>query len=137
MIASQRQVDSAMSSLRAGQCGRAINRAASAIDTLAIRPEPYRVIAICQSLRGHNLLAVQAMQKAVKRDPDNWTYHYELAVLQGGAGKDPRAQLETANRLNPHQPDVEALLASLSRGEAVSWQPDLFSGDTGLNYQSR
>src|SRR2546423_9206717 len=88
VLASQRQIDAATDALRAADCTRAIDRASAAINTLEVRPEPYRVIALCQSQRGNDRFALQAMEKAASRDPNNWSSAYDLAVLRGGAGLD-------------------------------------------------
>lgn len=125
VVASQRQLDDGIDALRAGNCGKAIDRSAAAIASLEIRPEPYEVIAYCQARRGNHRLATQAMDRAVDRDPDNWRYRYGRAVLRGGAGLDPRPDLLTARALNPHQPEVNELLATIEKGTAVAWEPTL------------
>jgi hypothetical protein len=83
------------------------------------------VIALCQARRGNDRFAIQAMTRAAKRDPGNWRYLYDLAVLEGGAGLDPRAELVAARRLNPNQADIKTLLDSLDRGDAVDWELDV------------
>jgi hypothetical protein len=125
VLTSQRQLNAAASAQRAGNCPKAIERATASIGTLSIRPEPYEVLALCQAKNGRAGFAIQAMAKAVKRDPDNWRYHYELAAVRGGAGINPRPELLTARRLNPHNADVNDLLATLPAGTAVNWDLEL------------
>ena len=42
-----------------------------------------------------------AARAAIARDPDNWEYHYALAIVRGVFGKDPRPAAAAALRLNP------------------------------------
>jgi Flp pilus assembly protein TadD len=138
ILVSQHQLDEAQAGLLAGDCSRVIDRAAASISTLEVRPEPYKLLAICQSERGNPRLALQAIEKAAKRDPGNWRYAYDTAILLGGAGLEPRPALLEANRLNPRQPQITELLATLRKGEAVSWNPILDPESTNTQpYQER
>jgi Tfp pilus assembly protein PilF len=125
VFASQRASNDAFDALHAGNCATAIRRASDSVRLLAIRPEPYEVISLCQVRAGRPNLALQAMRRAVHRDPDNWRYHFELAAIQGGLGLDPHTELATARRLNPHNADVNNLLATVKPGEAVDWGLEL------------
>jgi hypothetical protein len=121
VFASQRQLNDSLDALRAGNCTRAVDRATASISTLDIRPEPYQVLALCQAKRGRTGFAIQAMEKAATRDPDNWRYAFTLGVLQGGAGLDPRPELVRASRLNPQRVEIKDLLAAVPKGSAVDW----------------
>jgi hypothetical protein len=125
LFASQRQLDDAQAALRAGKCPAAVDRAQASIKTLSIRPEPYEVLALCQQKAGRTRFGVLAMERAVARDPDNWRYHYELAVLQGGVSINPRPELETAHRLNPQSSEVNTLLADIPKGSGANWEIEL------------
>jgi hypothetical protein len=125
VFASQRQLNDGLDALRAGNCSTAIDRATASISTLDIRPEPYEVLALCQAKRGRSGFAIQAMEKAVERDPNNWRYAFNLAVLQGGAGLDPRPELLRARRLNPQRAEIKDLLATVPKGSAVDWDLSL------------
>src|SRR5204863_1700174 len=125
VLGSERKLEDARAAQRAGNCPRTVDRATASIESLSVRPEPYELIAICQANAGRVGFAIRAIQKAVDHDPDNWRYHYNLAILRGGIGLDPRPELETAHRLNPHDPEVTALLASVPRGTAVNWELEL------------
>ena len=121
VLTSQRQLNDAIDAQRAGNCNEAVDRATASINTLDVRPDPYEVIALCQTKRGRPGFAVQALAKAVKRDPDNWRYHYDLAAVRGGAGLNPRPELLAALRLNPQNQDVKTLLADVPPGTSASW----------------
>lgn len=125
IFVSQRQLNDARDALREGHCARAIDRATASIETISLRPEPYEVLALCQQQRGRTGFAVQAMRKAVDKDPDNWRYHFELGVLLGGARLDARPELVTAHRLNPLEHDTSELLKAVPAGSAVNWELEL------------
>jgi O-antigen ligase len=127
LLASQRQLNDGLDALHAGNCTRAVDRATASIATLDVRPEPYEVIALCQAKRGRTGFAIQAMAKAAKRDPGNWRYAYGLAVLQGGAGIDPRPELVRALHLNPQRAEIRDLLATVPKGTGVAWDLSLLS----------
>jgi hypothetical protein len=125
VLASQRQLNDARDALRAGDCTRAVDRAAASVSTLSTRPEPYEILGLCQAQNGRPGFAAQALGQATKDDPHNWRYHYELGAVQGAAGIDPRSELETAQRLNPHNAELNDLLASIPAGSSASWDLDL------------
>jgi hypothetical protein len=125
LVASQHQLNDARNAARAGNCPQAINRAADAVETLSIRPEPYEVMAICQARRGEVGLAIRAMRKATALDPNYWWYHYQLAILLGAAGQDPRPELLTTRRLNPFNTEAKDLLATVPAGQTAGWGLDL------------
>jgi hypothetical protein len=134
VFASQRQLNDSLDAIRAGNCTTAVDRATASISTLDIRPEPYEVLALCQAKRGRIGFAIQAMEKAAKRDPKNWRYAFSLGVLQGGAGLDPRPELLKAERLNPTRAEIKDLLATVPKGNAVDWDLSLL-GPSGATVQ--
>jgi O-antigen ligase len=83
----------------------------SSISVLGNRPQPYEVLGYCNLERGFPVSAMQAMQKAVQQDPQNWRYRYGLAVAQGEAGLDPRAEARQALALNPRERIARQALA--------------------------
>jgi hypothetical protein len=133
VLASQRRLNDGLDALRAQNCHEAIDKAADSIATLKFRPEAYEVIGLCQAKNGRPGFAAQALEQAVKYDPDNWRYRYELASVQGAAGIDPRPELSTAHRLNPHNPELNDLLASIPPGSSATWDLSLTApgGATG------
>jgi hypothetical protein len=133
VLNSQRQLSAARDALRAGDCTRAVDRAAASVSTLSNRPEPYEILGLCQAKRGRPGLAVPAFRKATKNDPDYWRYHYELATVQGASGIDPRGELQRAHKLDPTNATVNDLIKSIPPGETASWDVDLAApgGATG------
>jgi hypothetical protein len=133
VLASQRSLNDSLDALRAGRCGEAIDRASDSISTLEIRPEPYEVVGLCQIRAALPAFAVQAFKHASDRDPDNWRYRYELATAQGNAGIDPRPELLAAQRLNPHNAELNSLISTIPPGQSAAWDIELIgpSGATG------
>jgi tetratricopeptide (TPR) repeat protein len=120
---SQGKVNAAVQTfIRGGDCARVIDQAQSASSVLALRPEPYRLEGYCQARMGQAHQAIDSMQKAVDRDPDNWQYHYSLAVAQGAAGVDPRPAAREALRLNPFEPTTRKLVRSFSSTDPRVWR---------------
>jgi hypothetical protein len=107
---SQVRLDDALRAFAAGDCRGAIDNALGSLEALRSRAEPFEVLAYCNARLGLDDLGVQAMQQAVRRDPQNWQVHYGLAVVSGAAGRDPRPSARRALELNPQHPlalDVE------------------------------
>jgi hypothetical protein len=133
VLTSQRSLNDSLDALRAGRCDKAIQRASDSISTLEVRPEPYEVLGLCQIRAGRPGFAVEAFQRASDRDPDNWRYRYQLATAQGNAGIDPRPELLAAQRLNPHNPDLNSLISTIPPGSSAAWDIELIGpgGATG------
>lgn len=98
---SQARLNESVAALTSHDCGRAIKRALASISVLSVRPEPFEVLGICDARLGEGTLGIQAMDAAVARDPDSWLVRYELALVRGAAGHDPRAAARAASQLNP------------------------------------
>ena len=98
---SQARIQQSISDFRAGDCSGALNSALDANAALSVRPEPFLVIGFCDVRIGQPKLGIQAMQAAISRDPDNWTYRYGLALTKAAAGQDPRPDVRLAHEMNP------------------------------------
>jgi O-antigen ligase len=101
IMVSQARLDDGIDAFRRDDCTDAIAAARSSRSALGMRPQPYQLMGYCEARNGHERRAVSDMQKALDRDPDNWEYHYGLALAQATAGIDPRSEARTALRLNP------------------------------------
>jgi len=97
----------------AGDCARTIDRALASRDALGVRPEPYVLLGFCDVRLGQPQLAVRALERAVRLDPNNWETHYDLALGRAAAGIDPRPQAREAARLNPSDSDLATALVTL------------------------
>lgn len=113
MAYSQRSLDRSVLAFRAGNCPEAIDASLEALDAVGSRPEPFQVLAACDARLGRDDLAVRAMENAVARDPRSWEVHYELAIVRGVAGLDPRPAARAALLRNPNEALARDLLRRL------------------------
>ena len=98
---SQVRLQEAADAFRRGDCPATIDAGLNSLDALGARAEPWELIAYCNVRLGQPVLAEGAARAAIARDPDNWEYHYALAIVRGVFGKDPRPAAAAALRLNP------------------------------------
>jgi O-antigen ligase len=101
ILSSQAWLDRAEDAFSRGDCRQASSDARASIDALASRPDAYELLGYCSIREGRPDRAIGEMQRAIDRDPENWNFHYSLALAQGAAGQDPRPELREAHRLNP------------------------------------
>ncbi len=98
---SQTRLDDAVAAYRHGNCATAVDRALSSLDAEQVRPEPRLILTYCDLRFGQPTLALQQIQAAVKRDPDDWRLRYVLAVNLALLGHDPKPDMRRAHQLNP------------------------------------
>jgi hypothetical protein len=67
-------------------------------------------------------LAIDAIDKAISLDPENWNYRYGLAVMRAAAGLDPRAAARKALQLNPRDPFVQDAWLTFRSGSRQTWE---------------
>lgn len=101
ILLSQGALEESAQAFARGDCRTAVDRALDATAALDSRPEPYAILGYCDVRLGVPRLGVEAMDKAIARDPGNWEYHYGLALTRGAAGLDPRPAARRALQLNP------------------------------------
>jgi O-antigen ligase len=119
---SQTHLDESVRAFEQGDCETAIDSALSSASTLSVRPEPYEILGYCDARRrGAGSLAVQMMEEAVERDPDNWEFRYGLALVRGAAGLDPRPAAREAQRLNPRNELTADAVRRFETDDPVKW----------------
>ena len=117
------RVRDSVAAFKAGDCDAAIDHALSASSALGARPEPYLILAFCDVRLGKPELADRMIRDAIDRDPNNWVYHYGLALVRGAQGQDPRPAIAEARRLNPREPRaIEAEEAFGSTDDPEKWR---------------
>ena len=121
VLASQNQLYDAVDAFEAGDCRTAMSRSETSLRTLANRPEPYEILALCQARRGHAFMAVRAIREAVRREPGNWEFWYDRAILEAAAGLDPHGSARQARRHAPREPIVRRMLQVLRRRSAAEF----------------
>ena len=117
--------------LSAGNCVKARQSALSSTSLLAARPEPYEILSFCDLQLGFPVEGLQAAQKAVHYERDNWNYRYGLAIALAENGVDPRSAAERALRLNPLETIVQDEVAAFSKTGRGGWEqaaPQLLVG---------
>ena len=83
----------------------------------------YAILAFCDVRLDKDELAERMMRNAIERDPNSWVYHYGLALVLGAQGKDPRAEIAEARRLNPREERaIEAEEAFASTNDPEKWK---------------
>jgi hypothetical protein len=121
---SQRKLNQAQSSFRAGDCRSATRNALSSISILGVRPEAYEVVAYCDLRRDLPELALAAIQKAAALDPNNWNYAYDSSVIRAAAGWNPMPAAWRALTLNPREPLVQHAWETFIDDSPTQWQSD-------------
>lgn len=119
---SQARLTQSVKAYRAGDCTRASAKARASVDALGNRPEPFEVIGYCEARAGRTGVAEEAMRAAIVRDPANWQYHYDLALVRAAGGRDPRSELRVAQILNPRELQVRDVQARVQTNDPRTWR---------------
>jgi hypothetical protein len=119
---SQDRLESALASLRAGDCRTAEDEALSAQSALSIRPEPFEILAYCDVRASRGDLARRAIDHALTLDPRNWELHYARGLVLATNGGDPRPSTRLAARLNPRDRLPHDALRSFTRAPSRQWR---------------
>jgi hypothetical protein len=114
---SQSRLDAGVGAFHHGNCDAASDDALGANSVLAVRPEPFELLAYCDARGGLEPLAARMMNQAIDRDRDNWELRYGRAIVLGFGGRDPRPALAQARTLNPLEPLLQSARADV-RGAA-------------------
>lgn len=118
---SQLNLNHATSSMSAGNCHGAVASALKAISYVGARAEPFEILGYCDARYGHRRLATTQIQNAINRDPQNWEYRYDMAIVRGATGLDPRRAARDAVALNPLNPLATSLAAALRGHNRGVW----------------
>ena len=121
VLSSQAWLDRANEAFAGGDCAAASDDARSSISALGSRPEPYELLGYCAIRDGRPRQAIDDMQEAIDRDPDNWNFHYGLALARGAAGLDPRPEA-LARRINPLEPLAKLAVERFATDRPGLWK---------------
>ena len=119
---SQARLQESIRAFRAGDCQAALDKALDSNSVLSVRPEPFLVIGFCDVRIGQPRLGVEAMQAAIDRDPDNWTYRYALALTKAAAGIDPRPDARLAREMNPRSQLTRDAIERFDTSDPEVWK---------------
>ena len=112
---SQQHLQLAASAMEQLDCGGAVSEAQKAVDVLPERAEPWEILGICTVARDPRS-AIGYAEEAVRRDPNNWRFHYSLGIVRAAAGLRAASQFATARRLNPFE-EAPRTMARRIRGK--------------------
>ena len=116
VLPSQVRIDQASAAYLAGNCAQAQQAARRAISALGTRALPWQIEGLCALRGGHPQLAQAALRSGLAEDPSSWQLRAALAAAMAEAGGDGHLDAAQAARLDPLDPDVQALSAALARG---------------------
>jgi hypothetical protein len=120
---SQDRLDDAVAAYKQGNCPKAIDQALASLDAEQVRPEPRLVLAYCDLRLGQPRLALNQIEAAVKRDPEDWRLRYVLAVNRALLGRDPRPEMRRARELDPLERLPELGVARFASADTPkAWQ---------------
>ena len=104
-----------------GDCRVARQKALSSLSLLAVRPQAYEILGYCDLRQSYPIEALTAMREAVSYDPQDWEYHYSLALALAANGQDPLAEARTALQLNPREWIVQDEVHAFETGGRGQW----------------
>jgi O-antigen ligase len=119
---SQQHLTTAVDALRRGDCQGTVASALSSARVLGARAEPYELLAYCDTRLGFGPLALTMVQRAIARDPENWEYRYDEAIVRGAQGMNPHPALAEARRLNPLENRVDDLADAMAGDDPRTWK---------------
>ena len=131
------ELDGARASFEKNDCVAGREQALSAMSTLASRSESYEILAWCNLRRDFPRGAIDAFDRAIDEDSENWRLYYGLAVARGAAGLDPRPATAQARRLNPKEPLVANLVFLFDTDDPRKWREGARDErDTAINLEA-
>ena len=119
---SQTRLADASAAFARGDCRATADAALDSLDAIRVRAEPWELLAYCDVRFGQKELAIGAAEAAVARDPDDWEYHYALALVRGAFREDPRPAAAEALRLNPFQPEAREAVRAFRTERPALWE---------------
>jgi hypothetical protein len=118
LAVSQHRLDQAQAAFDRGDCRHAESEARGSLDVIGFRAEPQELVSLCAARRGDLRAALAAAREAVRRDPGQWRYRYDLALIAGASGADPQPDARLAGTLNPRDPVARGASQELSGPDA-------------------
>jgi len=122
VLSSQAWLDRAYEAFGRHDCPAASDAARSSIEALGSRPQPHELLGYCAIRQGRPRQAIDDMGAAIDRDPDNWSFHYGLALARAAAGLDPRPEALKAREMNPLEPLARRAVARFATNRPNLWK---------------
>lgn len=105
---SEHRLEQSEAALARGDCKTAESEAHGALDLISFRAEPRQLLAYCAARRGDFDGALSEARQAARRDPRNWRYRFDIALIEAASGGDPVPAARAAASLNPRDPFARA-----------------------------
>jgi len=129
---SEHRIDGALEAYRDGDCDTTARLAREADAAFPLRPEPVALQGLCAARAGDGDGARTLLDEAVARDPHDWAWRYDRALVRAVAGGDPTGDLRAAATANPLAPQIAAARAGLAarrtRRAAAAVAPPVMRG---------
>lgn len=122
MALSQAQLNKSVEALENDDCATAGDAALAAAKWVPPRPEPFQILGFCNSRAGQDDLAIQMAEAAISREPENWSLHYTLALVQAAAGVDPRPAASRALELSPNGRQASEAVELFDTDDPQEWR---------------
>lgn len=104
-LLADREIKASNAAAADGNFPSAISHAENAKSIEPWATTPYRQLGLLAELEGNYPLAIERLDEAIEREPDNWLLFYIRARVQKAGGDEAAAiaDLEAAQRLNPEE----------------------------------
>jgi hypothetical protein len=122
VVLSQNSLGKSIDAVGRGDCRTGVEEAIAASQALGARAEPFELLAYCNARLGLGPLAERMARRAIARDPANWEYHYDLALVRAAAGNDPREAIREARRLNPLSGMLHTFGEQMATSDPRTWR---------------
>jgi hypothetical protein len=119
---SQTHLSNAIAAFQTGDCRTTASEAIASHDALDSRPEPFELLAYCEARAGRRKVALRAIDAAIARDPHDWEFRYDQAIIRAAAGLDPRPATRAALALNPLDSRTRAARRWFLQGPERLWR---------------
>jgi hypothetical protein len=96
VLTSERHIANARDALRFGHCQDATEQALAALRAVPAQGRAFEIVAFCDLRNRRPRAAMQAIDKAIAADPDNWRYRFDMAIARGQNAQDPDVALAQA-----------------------------------------
>lgn len=119
---SEGHLGDSLAAFRVHDCPATERAARAAHVALGMLASPLVLLGYCAAIDGDAALAVDSEERAVERDPGDWTAWYALATVRAAEGLDPHPAARAAQRRNPLEPLVTSMVHALRGGDPRSWR---------------
>jgi O-antigen ligase len=132
VVVSERHIGSAQAALRFGHCQDATDDALAALSAVPDQGRAFEIVAFCDLRNRKPRAAMQAIDKAIAADPDNWQYRFDMAIARAQNAQDPRSALAQARVRKPREREIQLFAADARGRSPVRWRQAGLDARAGL-----